>query len=231
MEEEAIRIIKAALKKCKRPAIAFSGGKDSTAILHLIRSVNPDIPAVFCNTGVEARETIEYCKTIDNMTEMRPEGITFWDCVKKYGYPGSKAKHKDQCCKYLKEKPAKLYYKENKTDLVFLGLTIRESHNRAMLIAHRGHTQYVKTWGLWKCYPIYNWKVEEVWQYIKDNNIPYNKGYDTGWRRCGCMPCTAHKNWQQRLSREAPEMLEFILKARYGQKQCGDYFTLEKGIS
>ena len=38
-ENEAKKIIKEALQKCKNPYVAFSGGKDSTAMLHLVRSV------------------------------------------------------------------------------------------------------------------------------------------------------------------------------------------------
>ena len=33
--------------------VAFSGGKDSTVLLHLVRSLFPEVPAVFVNTGLE----------------------------------------------------------------------------------------------------------------------------------------------------------------------------------
>lgn len=33
--------------------VSFSGGVDSTVLLHLVRSVFPDVKAVFCNTGLE----------------------------------------------------------------------------------------------------------------------------------------------------------------------------------
>ena len=36
--------------------ISFSGGKDSTALLHLIRSLYPNIKAVYCDTGLEYPE-------------------------------------------------------------------------------------------------------------------------------------------------------------------------------
>ena len=32
--------------------VSFSGGKDSTVLLHLVRSQYPDVPAVFADTGL-----------------------------------------------------------------------------------------------------------------------------------------------------------------------------------
>ena len=41
-----------------------------------------------------------------------------------------------------------------------------------------------------KVNPIIEWKLEEVWDYIKKNNIPYNKLHDKGYPSIGCEPCT-----------------------------------------
>ena len=41
-----------------------------------------------------------------------------------------------------------------------------------------------------KVNPIIEWKWEEVWDYIKKNNIPYNKLHDKGYSSIGCEPCT-----------------------------------------
>lgn len=233
LAENTLKLIKDALEKCKNPYVAFSGGKDSTVILHLVRSVSPNTPAVFHNTGVEACETYEYIKTIPNLIETKPEGTNFWEIVKKYGYPDLKGKkgHHDgnKCCVYLKEKPAAKCVKENGFDLVFLGVTMHESRNRMMMLKHMGPLYQAKKDGMWKSYPIWNWTEKQVWEYIRKNNIPYNKGYECGWRRCGCMPCTAHFRWQERLAKENPKLLRYIMKHRYGQRQCGDY--LDKGLT
>ena len=40
--------------------IAFSGGKDSTVLLDLVRKLYPNVPAVFSNTGLEFPEIVEF---------------------------------------------------------------------------------------------------------------------------------------------------------------------------
>lgn len=66
--------------------IAFSGGKDSTVLLHLVREEYPDIPAVFVNTGLEYPEIVKFVKTFENVEIIRPQ-MNFKKVIEKYGYP------------------------------------------------------------------------------------------------------------------------------------------------
>ena len=40
--------------------VAFSGGKDSTVLLDLVRKIYPDVPGVFVDTGLEYPEIGDY---------------------------------------------------------------------------------------------------------------------------------------------------------------------------
>ena len=66
--------------------VSFSGGKDSTVLLHIARSIYPDIPAVLCDTGLEYPEIREFVKTVDNFTWVKPK-MNFRQVIKTYGYP------------------------------------------------------------------------------------------------------------------------------------------------
>lgn len=66
--------------------VSFSGGKDSTVLLHIVREMYPDIEAVFVNTGLEYPEIQQFIKSFDNVTILRPK-MRFDEVIKKYGYP------------------------------------------------------------------------------------------------------------------------------------------------
>ena len=42
--------------------VSFSGGKDSTVLAHLVHDMYPEVPLVFCNTGLEYPEIQAFAK-------------------------------------------------------------------------------------------------------------------------------------------------------------------------
>ena len=69
-----------------RVCVSFSGGKDSTVLLHIARQIYPDIPAVFSNTGLEYSSIQRFVKTWDNVDIVMPK-MNFVQVVSTYGYP------------------------------------------------------------------------------------------------------------------------------------------------
>ena len=74
------------LKYFNKTYISFSGGKDSTVLLHLVRRIYPNTVALFVNTGLEYPEINQFVKSIDNVTTYRPE-MSFRNVIENYGYP------------------------------------------------------------------------------------------------------------------------------------------------
>lgn len=71
--------------------VAFSGGKDSTVLLDLVRIIDKTIPAVFVNTGNEYPDIIKFVRHLRdekgyNIQEIRPK-MTPREVWEKYGFP------------------------------------------------------------------------------------------------------------------------------------------------
>lgn len=66
--------------------ISFSGGKDSTVLLHIARQIYPDIEGVFVNTGLEYPEVRQFVNTFDKIIHLKPT-MPFYKVIEKYGYP------------------------------------------------------------------------------------------------------------------------------------------------
>lgn len=76
--------------------VSFSGGKDSTVLLHLVREMYPDVPAVFVDTGLEYPEIKAFVKTFDNVKILKPlkrvdrgryVNTSFRKIIAEEGYP------------------------------------------------------------------------------------------------------------------------------------------------
>ena len=44
--------------------------------------------------------------------------------------------------------------------------------------------------GILKINPLIDWSYEQVWNYIRENNVPYNRLHDQSYPSIGCAPCT-----------------------------------------
>lgn len=86
--DHAVGAVEAFLSKTgKTPYVSFSGGKDSTVLLDLVRRfVDPNIKAVFCNTGNEYPEIVRFVRSTDNVQIITP-GVTVREVLSKYGFP------------------------------------------------------------------------------------------------------------------------------------------------
>jgi len=89
-----------------------------------------------------------------------------------------------KCCEVRKVRPLK--FALSSADAWICGLRREQSQTRTELEA----VEWDEGNGLFKINPLFNWTEKDVWQFIRENNVPYNKLYDEGFRSVGCAPCT-----------------------------------------
>ncbi len=90
-EAWAKKVIEKALRTLKNPSLAFSGGKDSTVLLHLLQPYIPQAPVILGNTTIEFPESLRFARKLAsdwdlNYYEAKPD-VNFWWVVKEYGWP------------------------------------------------------------------------------------------------------------------------------------------------
>ena len=66
--------------------VAFSGGRDSTVLLDIVRSVYPNVVAVFNDTGLEYPEIKQFVEATPNVIKLKP-AKSFYQVIQEYGYP------------------------------------------------------------------------------------------------------------------------------------------------
>jgi len=235
MSFEAQELIKQAIERHgEHIAVACSFGKDSMVVLKMALNVDPNVKVIFENTGVEFPETIKYKEKMKkewnlNLFETKPLK-SFWELIDKYGLPSirkqkGKGSNSPKCCHYLKEKPALILQRKLKVNAIITGLQACESRSRGLIAKRYDNKKapymskddvefcsqrwYTRSTAMWNYHPIMLWSINEVWKYIKDNNIPINEVYikwNKIYPRCGCLPCTAYTSWEKRLSISHPKL-------------------------
>lgn len=66
--------------------VAFSGGKDSTVLLHMVRALYPEAKAVFADTGLEYPEIRDFVKHKKDIDWVKPNK-SFKQVIETHGYP------------------------------------------------------------------------------------------------------------------------------------------------
>lgn len=192
-------------------AVSFSGGKDSLVALDL--SVRVGIKkVVFVNTTIEFDETLEYIDLVKDFYDIELEIVSapvdFFDMISRVGIPSRRFRW---CCDVFKFGPLAKYALRHNIDGFITGLRKDESHRRF------GYTTMdinplvpVK-----QINPIIEWSDNDVWNYIKTYNLPFNPLYNHFSRiGCWCCPYRTARDWSK-IEELFPEKVKKFKRALY----------------
>ena len=175
-----------------RIAIASSFGAEDVAVIDMISNINPKARVFTLDTGRLNQETYDVMDEIRsrydmNIEVMFPDHDEVEQMVRVNGMNlfYHSVGNRKLCCGIRKVHP--LNRMLSTLDGWITGLRadqteVRSNSNKIEIDSQ--HNDIIKV------NPILEWSWEQTWDYIKKNNIPYNKLHDKGFPSIGCEPCT-----------------------------------------
>lgn len=194
MHKEPVDIIKLALDSFDNIAISFSGAED-VVLIDMAAKINPRVNVFSLDTGRLHPETYRFIEQVRNHYKINieilsPEHVALENFVKEKGlYSFYKDGHKE-CCGIRKVMP--LRNKLNTLDAWITGQRKDQSPGtRADVPVVENDAAFsTENHNLVKFNPLSFWTSAQVWQYIRENQVPYNELHTRGYISIGCEPCT-----------------------------------------
>ncbi len=175
-----------------RPAVlANAFGPESMVMTDLISKHGFDIEIVSIDTGRLPEETHALAHSVHQrygpiikMVSPDAEAVASWTA--EHGQNGfyDAVDLRVGCCEVRKVQPLRRVLAGKQAWLT--GLRRQQSALRKDLAVESWDESY----GLHKFNPMLDWTTEQVWAYIREHRVPYNKLHDRGYTSIGCAPCT-----------------------------------------
>lgn len=173
-------------------AMASSFGAEDVAVIDMMMKTSPKFRIFTLDTGRLNQETYDVMDEVRkkynvNIEVMFPDSHEVEEMVRVNGmnlFYQSMGNRK-LCCGIRKVHPLKKML--GTLDGWITGLRADQTEVRSSAQMIEMDPQHN---GILKINPIINWTWDQTWDYIKKNNVPYNKLHDKGYPSIGCEPCT-----------------------------------------
>ena len=185
-----------AFESCEREriAISFSGAEDVVLIDLAAGILGKDVPVFSLDTGRLHPETYRFLETVRDHYGIRlevlaPDGAEVTRLVRDKGLFSFYRDGHGECCSVRKIEP--LRRRLGELDAWITGQRADQSVTRAELPTAQEDAAFsTDDHPIFKFNPLANWTSADVWDYIRDNDVPYNPLHDAGFLSIGCEPCT-----------------------------------------
>lgn len=172
-------------------AFSTSLGAEDQVITHMIAGIDKTASLFTLDTGRLFYETYDLMQETNdkygvNIKVMFPDKDAVEQMVNEKGINlfYKSVENRKLCCHIRKVEPLQRAFKG--LDAWICGLRREQSVTRKedQLVEWDANN------GLIKINPLIDWTEKQVWDFIKENNVPYNKLHDEGFASIGCQPCT-----------------------------------------
>ncbi len=176
------------------PKIVFASsfGAEDVVIIDMLQKINPSIKIFTLDTGRLHQKTYDLIDEVRQKYNIEidvyyPDTASAQKMVKEHGanlfYTSPELRK--LCCQVRKIKPLKRALKG--LDAWITGL--RRTQNVSRATDQKVQVDHFND-GIIKINPLSDWTNDQVWEYVKAENLPYNKLHDKSFPSIGCEPCT-----------------------------------------
>lgn len=174
------------------PAVfASSLGAEDMVLTDLIVKSGLPIGIFTLDTGRLHAETLAMIERIRQaygyqITVFRPDPAAVEAYVSRHGLNAfyDSVELRKACCRIRKVEPLNRALAGNRAWIT--GQRRAQSGTRAELAVEENDEAH----GMRKFNPLADWSEQDVWHYLRANDVPYNPLHDKGYPSIGCEPCT-----------------------------------------
>lgn len=174
------------------PAVfASSLAAEDMVLTDLILKHKLNIDIFSLETGRLHKETLNMLERIKETYDYEvklyePDTEAVDNYVKQHGLNAfyDSVDMRKECCRIRKVEPLNRALKGKKAWIT--GQRRAQSATRTELAVQEDDVAHA----MQKFNPLADWSEDDVWHYIRNNNVPYNALHDKGYPSIGCEPCT-----------------------------------------
>jgi phosphoadenosine phosphosulfate reductase len=173
-----------------RLAIASAFQTEGTVVMHMAMQIRPDVPVLFLETGYQFAETLAFKQQITERLGLNVVDVVGRHTVEQQSIelgPRLYERDPERCCELNKVQPMLEALRDFDGWVTALRRDSSPTRASAPFV-----DQYEIEPGRWmvKVNPMAAWTHQQVWRYLKENDLPHNPLYDLGYSSIGCAPCT-----------------------------------------
>jgi phosphoadenosine phosphosulfate reductase len=168
-------------------ALATGFGAEGSVLIHMLARINKAARIFYLDTDLLFPETYALRDQLERRYgirfEQRATRLSLSAQAAKFG-DRLWARDPDRCCHLRKVEPLREILKGLRAWISAI------RRDQTLDRAHAGIVERDAKFDLIKINPLATWSSRDIWDYIKQYDVPYNPLYDQGYGSIGCAPCT-----------------------------------------